>query len=185
MGTGDGVLAHLQRGDIMTDKRQRILTVEQMRQYLKACEWGDVPDKAQALVAYLVMDGYVLPPPAKENRTEQQTASYARAYGNIGYPKEPGYYWARWMTASPGTPDGDELTPSAKWEIVHVDHNFLCDADPKHPEYWLVSVPGVSAAQFGEQFLWGPRVEAYGAISAKVRTAEAKAKTEKTTRMFR
>lgn len=40
---------------------KKVLTVKTMKDYLEACSWGDVPDTAHALVAYLVMDGYVLP----------------------------------------------------------------------------------------------------------------------------
>lgn len=33
---------------------------ELMKKYLDACHWGDVPDYAHAIAAYLNMDGYVI-----------------------------------------------------------------------------------------------------------------------------
>lgn len=146
-------------------KEQKVLTVEKMRDYLSACEWGDVPDKAHALVAYLVMDGYVLPPTGKmNNRAEAQVSSYARLYGGnpMGLPKVPGFYWAFWLTATPGTVEADELTPALKWDVVEVDYNMM-GGDPTHPEYWLVAVPGVERAQFVNNFMWGPRIPNYEA----------------------
>lgn len=182
MGTGHSVLAHLQGFDVMTEKTQKILTFEKMQSYLDACSWGDVPDRAHALVAYLVMDGYVLPPTGKlgnraeaqtdayaaqrvekmreYHRAEAQVATYARFYGNAGIPKEPGFYWAFWLTATDATVEKEELVPAIKWEIVEVDFNMM-GGDPDHPEYWLVAVPGVQAHQFVGNFMWGPRVPNY------------------------
>ena len=141
-------------------KEQKVLTVSTMRGYFEACEWGDVPDKAHAIVGYLVMDGYVLPPPTIKLERSEVIAPSKSFYGQAGLPKEPGFYWAFWLTATEKTVDREELVPAHKWDIVEVDYNMM-GGDPDHPEYWLVAVPGVEAHQFVGNFLWGPRVPDY------------------------
>ncbi|MFT8778242.1 MAG: hypothetical protein ABF893_16535 [Gluconacetobacter liquefaciens] len=71
-------------------------------------------------------------------------------------PDQEGHYWAKWRIASDGTRDGDELTPSNKWEIVQVNDN-----NGKEMMRFTVSVPGVEAAQWLDCFVWGPRVPEY------------------------
>jgi hypothetical protein len=74
-------------------------------------------------------------------------------------PTRPGFYWALWLTAAPGTHEGDELTPASNWEVVEVWENFIgdpCEADAC--EKWGVSVPGVRESQWLENFEWGERV---------------------------
>lgn len=72
-------------------------------------------------------------------------------------PKRPGYYWAQWRKAVPGTRDGDELTPCDDWQPVQVFENAL---DDQSPEYLMVEVGGVEKAQSIENFVWGPALEA-------------------------
>lgn len=71
-------------------------------------------------------------------------------------PKKTGYYWALWLTATPGTHEGDQLTPAPDWEIVQVNENFIgepCEAD--QCEKFSVSVCGVCVTQWLENFKWG------------------------------
>ena len=78
-------------------------------------------------------------------------------------PTSPGFYWALWLTAAPGTHEGDQLTPASSWEVVEVWENFRgdpCEAD--RAEKFGVSVPGVREAQWLENFRWGLRVPAMG-----------------------
>ncbi len=78
-------------------------------------------------------------------------------------PTRPGFYWARWQKAAPGTHEGDELTPSQDWEVVEVWVNHIgpeCEADKENGiEKFGVSVPGVQQSQWLENFRWGERVE--------------------------
>lgn len=75
-------------------------------------------------------------------------------------PTKPGWYWAKWKIAAKGTREGDELTPSNEWEIVHVQENTL---DPKDKEYLSVAVCGVEKTQWPDCFFWGPLVAKEGA----------------------
>lgn len=68
-------------------------------------------------------------------------------------PMKTGFYWAKWRIADEGTKEGDELTPSDQWEVVHVFENI---ADTEDPEYLRVEVPGVERSQSLENFFWGP-----------------------------
>lgn len=68
-------------------------------------------------------------------------------------PTKPGFYWALWLTAAPGTHEGSELTPAQELEIVEVWENFLgepCEADAC--EKFGVSVTGVRETQWLENF---------------------------------
>lgn len=76
----------------------------------------------------------------------------------VDTPKHPGYYWAKWKIASPGTLEASEQTPSNFWEIVQVWENC---SDPNSDEQFGVSVPGVQVAQWPDQFFWGPKVAEY------------------------
>ncbi len=76
----------------------------------------------------------------------------------MNIPKKPGWYWAKWKIASPGTYEGDELTPSDSWEIVELCIN--CDA-PLSDEPLSVSVSGVRETQWPDQFYWGPMIPEY------------------------
>lgn len=70
-------------------------------------------------------------------------------------PTKPGHYWAKWMTATESTHEGDQLTPASAWEIVQVWENFIgteCEADAD--EKWGVSVPGVRESQWLNNFRW-------------------------------
>lgn len=70
-------------------------------------------------------------------------------------PTKPGFYWARWMTAAPGTHEGDELTPAPDWEVVEVWENYIgdpCEAD--RAEKFGVSVTGVRESQWLQNFIW-------------------------------
>lgn len=71
-------------------------------------------------------------------------------------PTKPGYYWAQWRKAVPGTRDAAELTPSDRWEPVQVFENAL---DDQHPEYLMVEVGGVERAQGLDCFVWGPAIK--------------------------
>lgn len=71
-------------------------------------------------------------------------------------PLKPGYYWAKWRIASDGTHEGDDLTPSGKWEIVQVNANVMSWEDnPTEDEALSVSVPGVRETQWRDGFVWG------------------------------
>lgn len=75
-------------------------------------------------------------------------------------PTRPGFYWAQWTDAAPGTYEGKDLTPSEKWEVVEVWENFVgdpCEAD--ECEKFGVFVPGVRETQWLDNFIWGERVE--------------------------
>jgi hypothetical protein len=80
-------------------------------------------------------------------------------------PKAPGFYWAQWRKADPDTREGDELTPSDKWEPVDVFEN----ADESHPEYLRVQVIGVERSQSLENFVWGEQI----LVPAEVRSEAA------------
>lgn len=68
-------------------------------------------------------------------------------------PKSEGFYWAKWRIADDGTPEGDEQTPSDKWEVVDV---FVNCVDHTDPEWLRVHVSGQSHGQSIENFIWGP-----------------------------
>ncbi len=70
-------------------------------------------------------------------------------------PKKPGWYWAKWKIPSPGTHEGEELTPSDFWEIAEVWANTV---DPNSEEPLGVSVTGVRETQWPDQFYWGPNI---------------------------
>lgn len=75
---------------------------------------------------------------------------------NTKQPTEPGFYWARWLTAAPRTHEAHLWTFPLDWEVVEVWENFLgepCEADAD--EKFGVSVPGVREAQWLENFEWG------------------------------
>lgn len=79
-------------------------------------------------------------------------------------PASPGFYWALWLTAAPGTHEGEELTPANDWEVVEVWANYSsayepCEADQS--EQFGVSVPGVRESQWLENFKWGPLVKPF------------------------
>lgn len=69
-------------------------------------------------------------------------------------PTKPGWYWAKWQIATEATRDGDELTPSDRFEVVEVVEN----ASEGDQEYLMVSVPGVEASQSLDGFFWGAEV---------------------------
>ena len=75
---------------------------------------------------------------------------------NMEMPTQPGWYWAKWKIASPGTHEGEHLAPSDKWEVVEVWSNTL---DPQADEPLGVSVSGVRETQWPDQFYWGPKVQ--------------------------
>lgn len=66
-------------------------------------------------------------------------------------PSRPGFYWAKWKIADAGTREGDDLTPSDRWEVVEVWEN-----GPPGPEMLRVHVGGVEHGQSLENFYWGP-----------------------------
>lgn len=68
-------------------------------------------------------------------------------------PTKPGFYWAKWKIADEGTRDGDDLTPSDRWEVVEVVENRI---DTEHPDYLRVAVAGVEPSQTFGNFFWGP-----------------------------
>src|SRR3954467_5349847 len=81
-------------------------------------------------------------------------------------PRKAGFYWAVWLTPSPGTREGTELAPSSEWEVVYVFENGVSAHDR---EYLRVLVTGVEQSQSLENFRWGgwPAL----AMSAKTRRA--------------
>lgn len=95
-------------------------------------------------------------------------ASTTGKWANVHYaecpaalvPTEPGYYWAKWISAAPDTREGNELTPALSWGVVEVWQNYF-PPDEGDGEYFGVSVTGVETTQWLENFEWGPRVPAY------------------------
>jgi hypothetical protein len=74
----------------------------------------------------------------------------------MNMPLKPGYYWAKWVRASEGTHEAEDLTPSDQWEIVQVNWNYLgWEDDPTDEEALSVSVPGVRETQWRKDFTWG------------------------------
>lgn len=69
-------------------------------------------------------------------------------------PKDPGYYWAMWLDADPGTREGEELTPRDKWEPVEVFDN-----NGEGNNRLRVEVGGVERSQSIENFIWGDRIK--------------------------
>jgi hypothetical protein len=95
---------------------------------------------------------------AREKLEEATAAiSMAAMMLNSVAPTKPGYYWAQWRKAVPGTRDASELTPSEDWEPVQVFENAL---DDRHPEYLMVEVGGVERAQGLDCFAWGSALPA-------------------------
>lgn len=71
-------------------------------------------------------------------------------------PTKPGFYWAKWIAASIGTHEGDDLVPANDFEVVEVWENFIgepCEADKG--EKFGVSVTGVRETQWLNNFIWG------------------------------
>ena len=69
-----------------------------------------------------------------------------------GVPALAGFYWAKWRIADEGTPEGDEQTPSDKWEVVEVFENGIDEAGVV---FLMASVPGQAKPQSLENFCWG------------------------------
>lgn len=70
-------------------------------------------------------------------------------------PSKPGFYWARWMTCSPGTHEGHELVPAPDWEVVEVWENHIgTDCEANGFEKFGVSVTGVRESQWLDNFIW-------------------------------
>ena len=70
-------------------------------------------------------------------------------------PKTSGYYWAKWLKASPDTQKVDDTASSDEWEIVLVD---LEGAGLPVGQNHYILVHGASALQRVEDFLWGSKV---------------------------
>ena len=51
-------------------------------------------------------------------------------------PTKPGFYWARWLTATEHTHEGCELTPAPNWEVVEVWEN-----DSQGASYLVKAIP--------------------------------------------
>lgn len=75
-------------------------------------------------------------------------------------PTQPGWYWAKWKIASPGTLEGSSLTPSDQWEVVEVWQNRSPFSSDESEEMFGVAVSGVREVQWLDQFYWGPMVAA-------------------------
>lgn len=80
-------------------------------------------------------------------------------------PREPGFYWAQWISAQPETREGP-LAGHEEWIVVQVFEN----AGPSDADYLLVFVPGVETSQSVADFVWGqgpiamPRPSPAGAL---------------------
>lgn len=66
-----------------------------------------------------------------------------------GQPSQPGFYWATWTSAGPGTREGP--VAGEGWIVVQVFEN----ANPSEADHLRVLVPGVEAGQSVEDFVWG------------------------------
>lgn len=73
-------------------------------------------------------------------------------------PSREGHYWAKLRNPT-RMPAGEDWA-SSDWEVVQVFVNDFM-GDETDPEYFGVSVPGVSPCQWVSDFEWGPRVEDY------------------------
>lgn len=64
-----------------------------------------------------------------------------------------GFWWAKWLKASPGTDDDGECCDGGThFEPVEV---FANCTDPDSDEPWRVAVMGVRKSQSVENFEWG------------------------------
>lgn len=82
-------------------------------------------------------------------------------------PNKEGHYWAKWKIPSPGTHEGEHLTPSDRWEIVQVWENYV--GEPREDvSKFGVSVPGVRETQWPDQFYWGPMVAVPDSVGLEV-----------------
>jgi hypothetical protein len=70
----------------------------------------------------------------------------------MAVPKKAGFYWAVWLTPSPGTREGAQLASSDEWEVVYVFENGMSSHDQ---DYLRVLVTGVEKSQSIENFRWG------------------------------
>lgn len=72
-------------------------------------------------------------------------------------PLKPGYYRAKWRIPSDDTPEEYHSSlPCNNWEIVQVNPNAVdWQDDPNQDEALSVSIPGVSATQWRDCFVWG------------------------------
>lgn len=108
--------------------------------------WRDAPKWVPALSI-----GQPAPDPAYPSHR-----IYRRPLKEGSEPKQPGFYWALWLTPAPDTHEGKDLAPAPNWGVVEVWENFLgdpCEADAD--EKFGVSVPGVRETQWLRNFLWG------------------------------
>lgn len=64
-------------------------------------------------------------------------------------PRQPGFYWAKWRKAAPGTIDNGYGCDgnNASWEVVEVIRHSI--------EVMMVMVSGVEQHQRPEDFTWG------------------------------
>lgn len=87
-------------------------------------------------------------------------------------PTKPGFYWAKWIKADPGTDTcskcGHEWScweteiVGQEWEPTEVVENCI---NENHPEYLKAQVGGVSRWQSLENFEWGPAIEIPGGLA--------------------
>jgi hypothetical protein len=78
-------------------------------------------------------------------------------------PTRPGFYWAKWLKADPGTDacgkcghewsEWEKEIVGERWGPVEVVVN--CN-NPKHPEYLMAQIGGVARWQSLGNFEWGP-----------------------------
>jgi hypothetical protein len=71
----------------------------------------------------------------------------------VGFPRQDGFYWAKWRTAEQETRYGTTLTPSDVWDVVYVFQN---GDDERQRDFLRVLVVGVEGTQSIENFEWGP-----------------------------
>lgn len=70
-------------------------------------------------------------------------------------PSGEGHYWAKLIHPS-GVPENEiDSLRSTDWEVVAVYEN---GGDPADGDFYRAFVPGISATQALEDFIWGPRV---------------------------
>lgn len=67
-------------------------------------------------------------------------------------PKAPGHFWAKWLTAAPGTAQGACAEYNTEWEVVQVCEN---SANLNGADYLTVAVPGEAVRQPLGNFEWG------------------------------
>jgi hypothetical protein len=89
----------------------------------------------------------------RDKRSQNGTvAALPTQNDQMAFPAKPGFYWAVWLTPSPGTRDAEALMSASEWEVVYVFENGISFQDR---DYLRVLVTGVEQSQSIQNFRWG------------------------------